>query len=272
MSELDEYLDFAKNLAEEAGKIMNKYFLAEEMGLEIKLDNTPVTMADKEINELVIQRVKTRYHDHGVMGEEDSFGLDRDCLWIVDPLDGTTNFSRRIPLFAFSIALVIKGEAKIAVVYDPNTNRMLDASASQGAHDNGKKITLTDKKAGQSLYLSSWVVGGIDNSIFSDKMVSAKVAEAFAERGKMDVMDFPIAYALALIGPGDIDATVSSIRTPWDVAAGCLIAKESGAIVSDLFGGEVHDWRKEANGILVAAPAIHEELLNILAPVLKDIK
>jgi fructose-1,6-bisphosphatase/inositol monophosphatase family enzyme len=268
----DEYLDFAKDLAQEAGQIMRKYFRADEIGLKLKDDLSPLTLADTEINSLVIAKVKQQFPDHGVLGEEESYNLDKDNLWIVDPLDGTGNFAKRIPLFAFSIALVTQGEPKLAVVYDPNTQRLLYATAGEGAYENEKKLDIDNESSEEELMISSWVVGGIDNSIFKDKKVHGAIAGAFAEQGNIDTVDFPIAYALALVGSGDFNATVSSIKTPWDVVAGSLIAKEAGAKVTDLFGSSISDWSKEANGILVAAPAVHEELLKILLPVLKDIK
>jgi len=268
----DEYLEFAKSLAEDAGRIMKKYFLAEEMGLEIKSDNSPVTQADTEINELVVQWVKSRYPDHGVMGEEDSFGLDKDVMWIVDPLDGTYSFAIGIPPFAFSAALVEDGQLRVGVVYDPITKRLLWATIGQGAFENGKKLDITDKNLTDNLLISSWVVGGIENSIFSDKSVHGETAGAYAQTGRIDEIDLPIAYGLAITGSGRVDGLVSSIKTPWDVAAGSLIAMEAGAKVTDLFGNAVKRWDKEANGILAAAPKLHAYLSETIKSVLESAK
>lgn len=269
---MNEYLEFAKELAQEAGRIMKKYFIAEEIGLEIKSDQTPVTAADKEINELVINKVKQRFPDHGIMGEEDSYGLGRDNLWIVDPLDGTHNFARRIPLFAFSMALVMHGKLKIGVVYDPITDKLLWAEAGQGAYENERKLDLTIRPIPETLVISSWVVGGIENSIFHDKGVHGKVADLYARHGNIEETDFPIAYALAIVGSGSLDGVISTIRTPWDVAAGSLIAQEAGAKVTDLFGNSVVRWDKDANGILVSTPKVHAILLKTIQPALEKTK
>lgn len=270
MSELEEYLEFAKGLANEAGKIHKRYFAAEEIGMEIKADNSPVTLADKEVNELVIQKVKEHFPDHGVMGEEDSFGLDRSNLWIVDPLDGTADFAKGIPLFAFSMALVSRGQLKIAVVYAPMSGRLLWASRGGGAFENGKKLEVSNNEIPKKLKIASWVVGGIENSVFTDKSVHKAVIDAYAQAGNIELSDPPVAYAIAVVGAGTLDAEVSSIKTPWDVAAGSLIAMEAGAKVTDLFGQPVDRWDKDANGILVAAPAVHSYLLNIIQPALKE--
>jgi len=268
----DEYLKFAKDLAEEAGKIMKKYFLAEELNPQIKADDTLVTAADKEINELVIKRVKARFPDHGVLGEEDSFALDKSELWIVDPLDGTETFARRIPLFAFSLALVSKGKLQVGVVYDPVTERLFYAGDGLGAYENGIKLNVSERDIPSNLFISSWVVGGIENSIFTDKSVHAKTVDCYAQKGNFDIIDLPVAYALAMVGAASVDAMVSSIITPWDVAAGSLIAKEAGAKVTDLFGQSVGRWDKQAEGILVAPPKIHEYVLKTIKPAIENAK
>lgn len=268
----DEYLDFAKSLAGEAGKIMKKYFQAEEIDIEIKSDNTPVTLADKEINELAIQRVKRHFPNHGVMGEEDSFGLDRNDLWIVDPLDGTHNFSSRIPEFAFSMALVSGGRLKAGVVYDPIAERLLWASQGGGAFEDGQRLDISGRKVPKNLKIASWVVGGIENSVFGDESVSGAVDNAYARAGNIKISDPPVAYALALVGAKTLDAAVSSIKTPWDVGAGSLIAAEAGATVTDLFGNPVKRWDKDANGILAAAPAVHKYLLDVIQPAIRGFK
>lgn len=269
MNSTNEYLQFAKSLAKQAGKIMEHYFELEEKGVAIKSDTTPVTLADTEINSLVIKEVKSRFPEHGILGEEESFNLDAEYLWVVDPLDGTINFAKGIPPFAFSAALVKAGQLQVAVVYEPTTKRLLWAAAGQGAFENGKKLNIGDKNIPDSLLISSWIVGGIDNSIFSDKSVYGKAAMIYAQAGKIDVMDLPCAYGLALIGSNRIDGMVSSVKTPWDVAAGSLIAMEAGAKVTDLFGSRVKRWDKEANGILAAAPAVHEHLVSKLLPSLE---
>ena len=272
MSELDEYLEFAKDLADKAGKIMNHYYGLEEKGIETKDDQTPVTLADKEINSLVISKVKKQFPLHGVLGEEESFNLGSENLWVVDPLDGTMNFAKSIPLFAFSIALVEKSELRVGLVYNPIAGRILYASAGNGAYENGQKLQLSNVLP-ERIKLDAWLAGGIKNSIWADPQLTAEARRLIDSDNKVvDQKDWPVAYALALVGSGDFDATLSTIKTPWDVAAGCLIAKEAGAKVTDLYGEEVSDWTKEANGILVAVPRIHSYLLKLLAPILGDKK
>ena len=138
----DEYLEFAKDIAKEAGKIMLKYFNMDN-GASYKGDKTIVTLADTEINSYLIKKVKEKYPNHSVDGEEEQFGKS-DYVWVCDPVDGTAMYARHIPVAVFSLALVIKGESKIGVIYDPFTNNLYTAIKGKGAYKNSKKITVND--------------------------------------------------------------------------------------------------------------------------------
>lgn len=138
----DEYLEFAKDIAKEAGKIMLKYFNMDN-GASYKGDKTIVTLADTEINSYLIKKVKEKYPNHSVDGEEEQFGKS-DYVWVCDPVDGTAMYARHIPVAVFSLALVIKGESKIGVIYDPFTNNLYTAIKGKGAYKNSEKITVND--------------------------------------------------------------------------------------------------------------------------------
>jgi fructose-1,6-bisphosphatase/inositol monophosphatase family enzyme len=268
----DEYLDFAKSLAAEAGRIMEKYFEAEEIGLEIKGDQTPVTLADTEINSLVINKVKECFPEHGVFGEEESYNTDKESLWIVDPLDGTPNFARGVPVFAFSIALVVHGTPKVAVVSDPNTGRVYSATEGQGAYENDKQLNLRSYQPKGNQVLSCWVVGGVNGSVISSADIDGKLEGVFGKKGGYVLFDLPIAYVLPMVGAGRLDACITSVINPWDLAAGCLIAKEAGAKITDLFGEEIKIWNRNIRGVTVAAPDIHAQIMEIISPELAAYK
>lgn len=138
----EEYLEFAKDIAKEAGKIMLKYFNMDN-GASYKGDKTIVTLADTEINSYLIKKVKEKYPNHSVDGEEEQFGKS-DYVWVCDPVDGTAMYARHIPVAVFSLALVVKGESKVGVVFDPFTNSLYTAIKGKGTYRNGKKITVND--------------------------------------------------------------------------------------------------------------------------------
>lgn len=269
--ELQEYLDFAKALALEAGEIMMKYFRT-GIDTQYKEDQTPVTLVDTEINSLVIRRVKEKYPGHGVLGEEESFNLNSDQLWVVDPLDGTPTFASGVPVFAFSLAYVEKGQPKIGVIYDPPAKRLSWALKGEGAYENGRRLDLGGHKPEGKLIVSAWVVGGVNQAVFKSNEVDGKVAAALGKRGGVVIFDMPIAYVLPLVAAGNFDACITSVINPWDLAAGSLIAKEAGAEVTDLFGQKIKRWDKDIDGVLVAAPTVHKELLGTLLPTLEKYK
>lgn len=267
-----EYLDFAKWLAYEAGDIMLKYFQVKEIGLEIKDDRTPVTSADTEINTLVINRIKEKFPGHGVLGEEDSFNLDSKNLWIVDPLDGTPFFARGVPTFVFSIAYCVDGIPQIGVIFDPITNRMTWASSDGGAYENGKKLDIRNHHPSGILVISSWVSGEGHQSFIDNREIDGRLAYAYGQSGDILPFDQAIAYALALVAGGRYDACVTSVRNPWDVAAGGLIAKEAGAVVTDLFGQEITRWDKDVKGLIAASPKVYDKLSKTILPVMENFK
>ncbi|MDR1032910.1 MAG: inositol monophosphatase, partial [Candidatus Nomurabacteria bacterium] len=130
---MNDYLEFARRLAYAAGGVMLKYFRLGGGISHYKEDNTIVTKADTEINQMVIDRVRATYPGHGVYGEEDSFGRDKNELWVCDPIDGTNMFARGVPVAVFSLAFVVDGEPVMGVVYDPFTDRLYTAVKGEGA-------------------------------------------------------------------------------------------------------------------------------------------
>lgn len=263
---MNEYLDFAKALAEEAGKIMLHYFRSEDFGLRTKNDKSPVTLADTEVNSMVIARVKERFPEHGVLGEEESFNLNSSSLWVVDPLDGTSTFSRGMSGWVFSMALVVNHESKVAVIYDPILERLFWAQEGVGAFEDGNKLNVSQKPSDGFLNIMSWAPGGIKGVLFKEG-VDGKLFMAYGEKFKNFPETAPVAHAIALTGAGRIDATVTSCVNPWDLAAGAFIAQQAGAIVTDMYGHPIDKWDQDIKGLIAAAPAIHKELVEIIKPI-----
>jgi fructose-1,6-bisphosphatase/inositol monophosphatase family enzyme len=149
-----EYLDFAKRLARDAGDVMLKYF--NQSGIShYKGDDTIVTKADTEINQMVIDRVREAYSEHGVYGEEDSFGRDKNTLWVCDPVDGTAMFARGVPTAVFSLALVKDGEPQVGVVYDLFTDRLYSAVKGEGAFCDDTPISVNKIEFGDMSAVSN---------------------------------------------------------------------------------------------------------------------
>ena len=145
MEEYKEYLDFAKRLALSAGKIMGEYFYGKENKVSFKEDRTPVTKADRIINDYVISEVNKQYPTHSIDGEESKDIKNSKYVWVLDPIDGTSMFTRHIPVSVFSLALVVDGDVKVGVVYDPFLDEMYTAIKGCGANLNNKPIHVNDK-------------------------------------------------------------------------------------------------------------------------------
>lgn len=270
MNKNQEYLDFAKELALEAGDIMLKYFLTDNLDLKLKGDNTPVTLADTEVNSLVIARVKEKYPDHGVLGEEETYNQDCSGLWVCDPIDGTSMFARGMSGWVFSLAYVENGRPKVGVIYDPLMRRLFWAAEGQGAYENERKLVLANEIPKGPLEIFSWTAGAHKAVIFKDKGIESRIIEAYNKYGDIFAYDGPVAHYLALAAAGRLDAAVSSCKNPWDLAAGSFIAQQAGAKVTDIYGVPVERWDENIKGIIAAPPKLHELLLEIILPVVKD--
>jgi fructose-1,6-bisphosphatase/inositol monophosphatase family enzyme len=265
----EEYLNFAKDLAKGAGVVMLKYFHAIDKGEELKGDQTPVTLDDTEINTMVIDSVKKRYPEHGVLGEEESFNLDSSQLWIVDPVDGTSNFARGLQGAVFSLAFVESGIAKVGVIYDPLIDRLFWAAAGQGAYENDRKLNVAQKNHKGRLEISSWISGAHSAAIFKHPQIEVEVLSTYIKEGNISMSDWPVAHGLALAAAGRLDASVTSCKNPWDLAAGGLIALEAGAKVTDIFGNPILRWDKDLKGIMAAPSDTHQLLMETIGPLLK---
>jgi myo-inositol-1(or 4)-monophosphatase len=259
--ELENYLNFAKQVATDASVIFKKYYES-NIGTEYKENNTPVTDADKEINSLVIERVKQQYPDHDTLGEEES-SLDNnsDWVWICDPIDGTNVFTWKIPYSLIMIALTYKGEVVVSVIYDVGSNRLYTATKNGGAYCNDKiiKVDSTDN-------ISKTIV---DCSGSISKYVNSGELKKNVEETCHRVLVLMCAgQGNLLVAKGSISGQIFVGQTAHDIAAPSLIVTEAGGKVTDLFGNAL-DFTHEVKGSVSSNGIIHDELLSIVANSLK---
>lgn len=247
----EKELEFAKTLAYQAGDIMNKYFHSDEIGTTFKEDNSPITVADTMINDLVIDQVKKQFPNCGVIGEESSYETEREDLWIVDPIDGTKPYSLGIPVSTFCLAYVINGDVKTSVVMDPFQKRLYSAVKGKGAHVNDKPINVSnsDNLNGQNLHL-----GGRN----FDKLVLS-----LRNRGGNFYDIYSFSYTGTLVASGNLVAAAMEYGSPWDAAAISLIVTEAGGRASDL-NGEVRKYSQWGEGILVSNGLVHDKLVKMI--------
>lgn len=252
----NEYLEFAKNIANYAGKIMLKYF-NQDNGEKYKGDKTIVTLADTEINSYLISQVKEIYPNHAVDGEEEKFG-ESNYKWICDPVDGTAMYARHIPVAVFSLALVIDGRPVVGVVYDPFTDNMYSAVKGQGAYKNNKKIQVNDIALDDMKSVANF-----------DMWPSAEynIIEVIKELGKKTyfVSIGSVIRACMCVASGDFNLAIfpGTKRKNCDIAAVKVIVEEAGGKVTDFFGNEQR-YDKSINGAVISNGKVHNEVLETI--------
>jgi myo-inositol-1(or 4)-monophosphatase len=259
-----DYLDVARKAALEAGDLLKGY-LGKVGEVEYKAKNSLVTEADRVAEDLIIRLIKKTYPAHGILAEES--GIQRqgsNYLWIVDPLDGTTNFAHTYPFFSVSIALEIDGEVKIGLIYDPIKDEMFIGERGGGARMNDKKIVVSDTLKVEE---SNLCTGFIHTA---DWMVEENLTH-FANfiRGARAVRrDGSAALDLCYVACGRYDGFWELGLNPWDTAAGYLIVEEAGGRVTK-FGGERYNINDQE--IIASNGKIHEEMMNMLSSGKRDI-
>ena len=238
----------AETAARDAGAVVMSLFKG-KFDIHEKSRNNPVTTADLEANRIIREEISRTFPGDGWLSEEDQDNSRRLALsrvWVVDPIDGTKEFIEGVPQFAISIAFVVDGVPKVAIVFDPAKERFFKAVAGQGAFLNDEVIRVTPR-------------GDIDGALLLvSRSEPQKKFQAFVDRCAIKQVG-SIAYRLAKVAGGDGDATIT-FRTihEWDICAGVLMVQEAGGKVVD-GGGAVMTFNHElpkhrgvvaANGLL----------------------
>ncbi|MCU8304359.1 inositol-1-monophosphatase, partial [Vibrio vulnificus] len=203
--------------------------------------------------------IKSSYPEHCIVAEENGLinGKDKDVQWIIDPLDGTTNFVKGLPHFAVSIAVRIKGKTEVACVYDPMLNELFTAQRGAGAQLNNARIRVKQPKDLQGAIIATgFPFKQKQHSESYFKIMSAMFVE---------VADFRRAGSAALdlcyVAAGRVDGYFELGLKPWDIAAGELIAREAGAIITDFAGGT--EYIKSGNVVASSARGVKSLLKHI---------
>ncbi len=252
-----EYLEFAKKTALKAGKLLlSRYNMSHEVAK--KKDKSFVTEADKMADSLIKKEITKKYPKHAMLTEETGASGNSSYTWVIDPLDGTSNYLIRNPVWCVSIGLV-KGREMIAgVVYSPFTKEMFYASKGKGAFLNGKKIRCSDTKKLSEAWLT--VSGSSINR--NGKDIGKKTVTNLWPPTSEKIRIFgSAAMSLCYTASGRIDGYIHPDDKPWDHTAGALIVKEAGGKVSAYPKGKVNVLKK---GIVASNSKIHKEFLKAI--------
>ena len=248
--------------AREAGSILLDN-LKKPRQTKIKGLRDIVTDADVKAQRAIIDIIQARFPKHDILSEESDPGSkgqaeveSRPYTWIVDPLDGTTNYSRRLPCFCTSIALSHQGEVILGVVYDPSRDHLFQAERGKGAYLNGESLQVSQVGS-----LADALVGLDWARAQAEREVIAQLVALMALQVRTLRTLGAAALGLCYVAAGWLDAYFHFSLRSWDAAAGALIIQEAGGIVSDFTG---HTWLVGFNRCLASNSLLHDEMLGIL--------
>jgi myo-inositol-1(or 4)-monophosphatase len=258
-------LNVATKAAREAGKIINR--ASQDVGalkVQTKDYNDFVSEVDRAAEDAIISILKEAYPTHGFLGEESgTSNADAESIWIIDPLDGTTNFLHNFPCYCVSIALQEKGVLTQAVIYDPVHNDLFTATKGRGAFLNDKRIRVTNRSKLQDGLIST----GFPFKDFSYLDTYLEIFKDMAKKTSGLRRPGSAALDLAYVAAGYTDGFFEINLSPWDIAAGALLVQEAGGIVGDFEGNE--SWLRTGN-IVAGNPKVFGQMLQVIAPHLTE--
>jgi myo-inositol-1(or 4)-monophosphatase len=257
-------LNIAVKAARRAGSIITR--ASEDIGsltINDKGYNDFVTEVDLASEKEIIRVLKASYPDHAFLGEESGLSHQADSVWIIDPLDGTTNFLHGFPQYCISIALEEKGEITQAVIYDPNRNDLFTATKGQGAYLNQRRMRVSNKAKLKESILGT----GFPFRDFQHLPVYLKIFEEVVRSTSGVRRPGSAALDLAYVAAGWFDGFFEINLSKWDIAAGGLLVTEAGGIVSDF--SEKDGWIESGN-IIATNPKIYEPLTKIIQSHITD--
>ena len=254
-------INVAVKAARAAGAIINRAALdVESVRVSQKQVNDFVTEVDQASEQIIIETLLGAYPGHAIWAEEsgrEHGAQDSEYVWIIDPLDGTTNFIHGLPIYCVSIALAVKGKVEQAVIYDPSRNDLFTATKGRGAYMNNRRMRVAKRTRLQECLVSTGFPfrQGDDFNTYLRMMGDMMQRTAGLRRPGAAALD------LAYVAAGFTDGFFETGLQPWDVAAGSLLITEAGGLVGNLSGDADFLEQREC---LAANPRIYGQMVSIL--------
>ena len=260
MTEFDRYIEVGTEAAVAAGKLLMEK-LRTGFAVSYKGDTNLVTEADLASEELIVSRIRAAFPGHTILAEEGHPGeTDGEYRWIIDPLDGTTNYAHGYPAFSVSIALEIRGIVEWGIVYNPNLEEQFGARRGSGAFLNGLPV----KVSKVNTLNDSLLVTGFPYDVRTNPYNNLDFFAGFMLRSQAVRRIGSAALDFCYVAAGRFDGFWEIELRPWDMAAGVLIAREAGGMVTDITGAPCSIYQLQcvaSNGL------IHEQMLAVLEEV-----
>ncbi len=254
-------LNVAVKAARAAGAIINRAALdVEAVRISQKQLNDFVTEVDHASEKVIIETMLTAYPGHGILAEESGSehgAKDSECVWIIDPLDGTTNFIHGLPVYCVSIALAVRGKVEQAVIYDPTRNDLFTATKGRGAYLNDRRLRVSKRTRLSECLLSTGFPFRPGDNLKSYLNLMGEVMQASAGLRRPGAAALDLAYVAA----GYTDGFFEKGLQPWDVAAGSLLVTEAGGLVGNFTGEAVFLDQQEC---MAASPKIYGQMVPLL--------
>ena len=225
--------------------------------VESKSQHDYVTNVDKAAEQLIIETISNAYPEHSFLGEESGQRGQSDYQWVIDPIDGTTNFIRKVPHWAISIACKYKGRTQIGAIYDPNKEELFTAVKGRGAQFDNKKMRVSNTKGLEHSLIATGFPYRSEQRLTEYLEVFAKLFPHCSDMRRAGSAALDLAYVAA----GRYDGFWEFGLSPWDTAAGALLVEESGGMVADMKGNP--NYEKQGS-ILAANPKAFKAMLKII--------
>ncbi|TCJ98472.1 myo-inositol-1(or 4)-monophosphatase [Volucribacter psittacicida] len=265
---MNPMLNIAIRAARKAGNIIAKgYERRDEITTAQKMANDYVTNIDKAAEQAIIEIIQKSYPEHTIIGEESGAieGKQSDIQWIIDPLDGTTNFIKGFPHFSVSIAVRVKGRNEIAVVYDPIRNELFTAIRGEGAKLNDTRLRIESRTELQGAILATGFPFKQNKYMPMHLAMVTALIEHCADFRRTGSAALDLCYTAA----GRVDGFFEIGLKPWDCAAGELIVREAGGLICDYLGSPNY----LTNGHIIAGSArIVKNILTKVQPYTSELK
>ena len=266
---LHPMLNIVIKAARSAGSIINRAALdLEVLKVGRKGPNDYVSEVDRAAEHIIIQTLLEAYPGHGILAEEsgrEHGAKNSEYVWIIDPLDGTTNFLHGLPVYAVSIALAFRGQVQQAVVYDPTRNDLFFASKGRGAFLNDRRLRVSKRlRLADSLIGTGFPFRKGDNFKRYMKMFE-EVMQSCAGLRRPGAAALDLCYVAA----GYYDGFFETGLSPWDMAAGSLMITEAGGLIGNFTGEADYLYQRE---VVAGNPKIYGQMVQMLAPYTRVIK